>query len=269
MELILIIVLFLSSLLAALFGIGGGSLYTPIQIWLGVPFKEASSLSLFLILITSFSSTIVYRKAHKVDWKLAMALEIPTAAGAFLGGFFSHLFSNTFLSFFLIVILILSGIFMILSAKTKGTYSFKLKEIKNKKWFWKRKWKENGKELFYYVDIRIAVPIMFSVGIIISILGISGGVFKVPIMIGFFKIPLPIAIGSSALMVGISAASGFLGHATIGNVNWHNILILFIPVFIGARLGSHLSFHTKAEKIKEYYGYFLLGVAFITFLKIL
>ena len=75
--------LLIAAFVAALFGQGGGVLYTPLQVWTGVDFHTAASISLFLILVISFSSTLVFRKAHQVDWITALVLEAPTTLGAF------------------------------------------------------------------------------------------------------------------------------------------------------------------------------------------
>ncbi len=264
MNILLATVLFLSSLIAALFGLGGGILYTPFQLWLGIPFKEAASVSLFLILITSFSATIVFRKKNIVDWSLAIMLEIPTTIGAFLGGIISHYFSESFLVTLLAIMILFAAFFMIFKFKSKIFSCSYDKNLNNSKWLWKRVWTNKT----YYLDLRCVFPIMFTLGTLISMVGVSGGVLKIPVMLLIFGIPLPVAIGSSAFMVGLTAAAGFLGHAAIGHVNWFNILILIIPVFIGAQLGSRLSVHLKSKNLKKLYGWFLILVAIITFLRI-
>jgi len=263
MSLLLSIILFAAALVASFFGLGGGVLYTPIQLWFKVPFNEASSTSLLLILITSFSATIVFRHKHRVDWKLALLLEIPTTAGAFIGGILSEYFSSNFLTGILILLLLLSA-FLMIRPPEKHYSLCTIREVrKNSLWFWKREWNGN----FYYLNLRCVFPIMFIVGTIISIVGISGGVIKIPIMVLLLGIPMPIAIGSSAFMVGLTALAGLLGHASIGHVNWHTALLLAVPVFIGAQIGSRASVHIKTRKIKHLYGWFLIIVAIVTFLR--
>ena len=66
-------------------GVGGGVVYTPAQLLFGIEFHTAASTSLFLIMVTSLSATLVFRRAATVDWPLAIVLEAATAFGAFLG----------------------------------------------------------------------------------------------------------------------------------------------------------------------------------------
>ncbi len=264
MNTLLVIILFLASLIASLFGIGGGVLYTPFQILVGIPFKEAASISLFLIIITSISATIVFRKEHRVDIPLALMLEIPTTLGAFLGGLLSHYFSSGFLTFILLALIIIAAYLLIHPIKS-NLFSCSYTENSSKlKFLWKRVWEDKT----YYLDLRCVFPIMFIVGALISMVGISGGVLKIPIMLFIFGVPMSVAVGSSALMVGLTAAAGFVGHAAVGHVNWQLILLISIPVFIGAQIGSRISVHIKTKKLKKLYGWFLLIVAIITLVKI-
>ncbi len=264
MNTLLGIILFLASLIASLFGIGGGVLYTPFQILVGIPFKEAASISLFLIIITSISATIVFRKEHRVDMPLALMLEIPTTLGAFLGGILSHYFSSEFLTFILLTLIIIAAYLLIHPIK-RNIFSCSYPENSSKsKFLWKREWE--GKIL--YLDLRCVFPIMFIVGTLISMVGISGGVLKIPIMLFIFGVPMSVAVGSSAFMVGLTAAAGFVGHASVGHVNWQFIILISIPVFMGAQIGSRISTHLKTKKLKKLYGYFLIIVAIITAIRI-
>jgi hypothetical protein len=116
----------------------------------------------------------------------------------------------------------------------------------------------------YDLDLRLIVPVMLAVGLLTSMVGIGGGALKVPLMILLFGIPVPIAIGSSAFMVGLTAAAGLLGHISVGGVNWTAALLLAIPVFIGGQIGSRLSVHLKAQNLEKWFGVFILMIAFIS-----
>ena len=102
-----------AAFIAALFGQGGGVLYTPLQVWSGVDVHTAAPISLFLILIISISSTLVFRKAHHVDWETALALEAPTTLGAFIGGTLSQYVSSRTLGLLLSIVLVVAAWFML------------------------------------------------------------------------------------------------------------------------------------------------------------
>ena len=58
----------------SMLGQGGGALYTPLQVLAGVGFHEAATTSLFLIVVVSLSSTLVFRRGRKVDFPLVAVL---------------------------------------------------------------------------------------------------------------------------------------------------------------------------------------------------
>ena len=137
--------LLMASFVAALFGQGGGVLYTPLQVWSGIDFHTAAPISLFLILVISISSTFVFRKAHQVDWRTALALEAPTTLGAFLGGILAQYVSSQTLGLLLTILLLIAGWFML--HPTKETVHRPIKAHPSK-WIWQRTMHGINKEYF-------------------------------------------------------------------------------------------------------------------------
>src|SRR5579859_7380776 len=102
----------IASVFSALGG-GGGVLYTPVQLFFGIEFHTAATTSLFLIMVTSLSATLVFRKAATVDWPLAIVLESSTTLGAFLGGLYSGHFSGRFLIYLFSGVIAVAAFFMV------------------------------------------------------------------------------------------------------------------------------------------------------------
>ncbi len=251
-----------AAFIASLFGQGGGFLYTPLQLWAGTEFQTAAATSLFLILITSISTTIVFQKAHTVDWYIAGAMEAPTTVGAFLGGRLAHLVSPMTLSLILTILLLAVAWFMFHPPEQASQPN---RAKKASRWVWER----NLRGRTYFLDLRLMLPIMFIVGIFTSMVGIGGGAIKVPLMILLFRIPTTIAIGSSAFMVGLTATSGLLGHIGMGGFDWQTALILLIPVFIGGQIGSRVSVRLKTQHLRKWFAAFVLFIAVMNAIRIM
>ena len=247
--------LLIAAFTAALFGQGGGVFYTPLQVWSGIDFHTAAPISLFLILIISFSSTLVFGRAHQVDWGIALAMEAPTSLGAFIGGLLSPYVSSRTLGIILTGLLIVAAWFMLHPPVGSAHAAHR---ASHSRWIWKRTL--NGQ--VYQLDFRLAGPLMLLMGMLTSMVGIGGGTLKVPLMVLLFGIPLPIAIGSSAFMVGLTATAGLLGHISTGSFQWSAALLLAIPVFIGGQVGSRLSVHLNTRHLEKWFGVFILVVAF-------
>jgi uncharacterized membrane protein YfcA len=247
---ILLAGVFAAAVAASMVGQGGGTLYTPLQVWLGIEFHQAATTSLFLMMVMSLSAAVVYRRAGTIDWPLAITLESTTTVGAFLGGVLSAWLSATVLSILLAALLFVASVQMIRPVRSPahpaaGRFS----------------WRRFVYDRNYSVNLALAIPLSFGIGAASGLTGIGGGVLKVPAMVLVLGVPMRVAVGSSSLMVGITAAAGFVGHLLHGHWNWRLSLILAGLVFVGAQIGSRLSLRLDTRRLRTALGVLLLLVA--------
>ena len=234
-------------------GQGGGVLYTPIQLFFGIPFHTAATTSLFLIIVVSLSSTQVFRKAGLVDWPMALVLESVTTSGAFLGGLFSGHFSGHALTYLFAAVIAIAALFMVRQFRMETA----CEGVSSDFFHWAR---HLGKES-YCINLGMALPVSFVAGVVSGLIGVSGGILKVPMMVLLFGVPMSIAVGSSAFMVGLTAIGGLLGHVAAGQFDWKVALALAPGVFLGAQIGARWGVKVNKEMMKRYFGYFLLALA--------
>ena len=76
-------------------------------------------------------------------------------------------------------------------------------------------------------------------------LGISGGSFKIPLMVLAFGVPMKIAIGTSSAMVAVTALMGFTGHTMAGDFNFMWTVPMVCAAVIGGLLGGNISIKTN------------------------
>jgi len=167
--------MFVNAIVFSALGQGGGTLYTPIQIFFGIEFHTAATTSLFLIMVTSLSSTLVFRKAKVVDWFMAFAFVSATTIGAFLGGMYSGHFTGRFLTYLFAAVMALAGVFMVrqfgsLTWSQAGGRRFYL-------------WERHAGEEHYCINLALALPLLFCSGSIAGLIGVSGGILNVPMMV--------------------------------------------------------------------------------------
>lgn len=253
MWLILSVAMFAVAVVFSMLGQGGGALYTPLQVWLGIEFHEAATTSLFLIMVTSAAASLVFYRAKRIDWPLAIALETVTTAGGFAGGLGSGWLSGAALSLMFSVVIGMAAVFMIRPMRERepcahGRGGFLA-------------WSRTLGEQSYCVNMALALPFSFLAGAISGMVGVGGGLIKVPLMVLVLGVPMDIAVGSSALMVGLTASGGFAGHLVQGHWNWRLSLVLAAAVFIGGQIGSRLTLKLDKRKLKTGFGWFLLVIA--------
>jgi len=248
-----IIVFFIFSIILSMVGLGGGVLYVPLLLFLGYDFQDSSTLSLFLIIVTGFSAFTRFRKAKLVDWKLALFMESFTGLGAFTGGLTSVHFNELYLKLAFAIALIVAAYLML---KPQNVLEQK-HLIKTGRFYWKREFGGNS----YSLNIPLIIPVAFLIGYVAGLLGIAGGVFKVPIMILWFGIPAKIAIATSSLMVSFTGLLGFGGHLVNSQPNWKLAMALAVVVFAGAQIGSRISIKLPEKSVKKIMAFVLMALS--------
>ncbi len=255
MPILLAVLMFVVAIIFSMLGQGGGVLYTPIQVAAGIDFHTAAATSLFLIMVVSLSASLVFRKARKIDWQLTVVLETATMVGGFLGGIYSARVSGNSLSLLFGLVVIVAGILMIRSPVAKGAPRRLRSDLLD--------WRRCVGDQVYQVNLGVGLPASFLAGLASGMVGVGGGILKVPLMVLVLGVPLDIAIASSALMIGLTAAAGFAGHMVSGHWDWKLSLVLAAAVFAGGQIGSRISIRSDKKKLKRGFGGFLLCVALL------
>lgn len=222
-------------------GRGGGNFYVPILVICGLPMLEAATTGQCILLSTAAAGTLIFHKSGMVDWKLALVIDPPTDAMAFVGGYYAHYLGGWFLKAALAVLLFAAAVVMLLPIKER--------RIPNRRrlGFWQRRFGAHD----YAVNLWLAVPVTAAVGLAAGMTGISGGSFKVPLMVLACGVPMRVAVGTSTAMVAATALTGFIGHAAAGDFNAGWAVVMSIAAVAGGVMGSKISLQVPAVKLKR------------------
>ena len=255
MENILILsgVFFVVSAVFSMIGMGGGTLYVPILLFAGFSIKQAPAISLVLIVGTSISAMFTFWRGGKVDWKLTAVIGSTMFVSAFAGGYFSGFASKELLLSLLAGVLVVAGVLMLKNPTRNAEPVVRGSD----RWLWNRH--------FGGHNYRINLPLMVGAAAVISIvsgmLGITGGIIILPIMVLFCGVPMDIAIASTMTIVGVTALSGLAGHAIHGHVEWATALILAASSALGGFAGSKVSLSMNKATLKKMFGVLVLLIA--------
>ncbi len=113
----------------------------------------------------------------------------------------------------------------------------------------------------YSVNWVVTLPLMAAAGLVSGMLGVGGGLLKVPLMVLACRIPMKVAVGTSSLMVGLTALTGLAGHAAAGHFDPRLALPLAAAGFVGAQVGSRVSLSVDKRQLKRAFGYLLVVIA--------
>ena len=257
MSLTLLVTLFFIFLVVSavfsMFGQGGGAFYVPMLLALSVPLYVAATTSQVLIMVVSFSSMLVFAKAKTVDWKLVLLIEPPTNIGAFLGGYLSPYFPASFAKLCFAGVLLVGAYYMFKPPKAAGKI-----DLETKHWW---QWHRATVSVPYTINILVLIPVMVLAGFVAGMLGVGGGLIKVPAVVVLGGVPMAIAVGSSSLMIGVTALTGFLGHFLRGHFDFLLTAVLSAGVLIGSQVGPRFAVKSDQKRLKKYFALLLLVIA--------
>lgn len=235
---------FAGGIVGSISGLGGGIVIVPVlTILMHMPIDQAIAASIVSVIAVSSGAGSVYVKDKITNVRIAMFLELTTAAGALLGAGYLAKHTNAqmlFILFGLLLLLSLVPIFAKLGEELpKNIHNDRLaaRLRLNGSYFDKRL----GREVQYNVTgIPPALGLMFAAGIISGILGIGAGVVKVLAHEVAMKVPTKVSTATSNFMIGVTAAAGAGVYLRRGEVLPFVVVPVAVFVLAGAFCGTLL-----------------------------
>ena len=224
---ILSILFFVTAILYASVGFGGGSTYLALMLIWDVPFYIFPIVALICNIIVVSGNSINFLRTKNINIKLLTPYLIGSVPFAFLGASIS--IDKNLFEILLFFILILAGIFLLIESK-----SFNKKDIIVKK-----------------IPLLLSILIGSIIGFMSGLVGIGGGIFLSPILF-LMKAGYPKHITSTAsLFILVNSIFGIGGQLTKDIVfnEFLNYWPLFIAVLIGGQIGSFLNIKFLSNKI--------------------
>jgi len=243
------------AILMAMTGRGGGNFYVPVLIAAGATMHEAATTGQFILVATAVTALVIFQKYKTVDWKLALVIDPPTDIMAFVGGYYAHIFSGMALKLVFACLLVLASLLMLRPIQEQPG------ENRRRIGFWTRHYNNCD----YTINLWLAIPITAATGLAAGMVGVSGGSFKIPLMVLACGVPMRIAIGTSSAMVAATALMGFLGHTVSGDFNPTWTIPLAVVAVAGGLLGAKFSIKARPEKLKLIFAYTTLAAAVFMF----
>ncbi len=229
-----------AGLFGSLLGLGGGILIVPLlTLGFGLELREAVGVSLVSVIMTSSVAAGVYLERHIADLRLGMRLELFTAIGAFIGGSIAFLIDERWLSALFAALLGYVAISMLRAKPSAPTPApapdRPVSDVPT------AEPPVPARPSYEVRNMPIGIVGATGAGVASALLGIGGGLVKVPLMHLAMGIPLRVATATSNLMVGITAAASAVIYVNRGEVDPFVAGPTAIGVFIGASVGARVA----------------------------
>jgi uncharacterized membrane protein YfcA len=229
--------------IGALLGLGGGIFLVPfLSLVFGLPMHQAVATSILAVIATSSAGAAMNVERQIVNLRLGMVLEISTVIGAILGGLTANLLSGQTLSRIFASLLLFVSFFMIWrvrhfrqdhTAPEDGVFPSSFKD-------------ESTGEIVSYSSKRLPIVsfIALIAGNISGLLGVGGGIFKVPAMNLISGVPMKAATATSNFMIGVTAAASAFIYFSHGHINpfiaSSAVLGVLGGSFLGVKIGRRI-----------------------------
>lgn len=210
------ITVFVISFVLTMVGLGGGLIFSPLFLLLGLSKSAAASTSLFLNLVAASSAAVAYGRKKMVDYTLALPLILSSALAAPFGSYMNALVDLE------VFMLVMAGILILAAVRMAISPGGREDQVQAPNW----------------IKVAGGLAIGLGIGFLGGLLGIGGGVFVVPLLIYMLKIPARIAAASSTFIVCFASLTGFLGYVSMHAIDWAFVLPAAVFSFLGGQAGA-------------------------------
>ena len=216
---ILSILFFVTAILYASVGFGGGSTYLALLLIWNIPYHIFPIIALICNIFVVSGNSFNYIKAGNLNLKLLIPYLIGSIPLAFIGG--SLPIEKNIFEIFLFIVLAIAGALLLINFKSY----------------------DDNESTYRNIPIFISILIGGILGFVSGVVGIGGGIFLSPILF-LIKAAKPKHIVTAAsLFILINSISGVLGQLTKNIVlsDISSYWYLFLIVIIGGHIGNFLN----------------------------
>jgi uncharacterized membrane protein YfcA len=257
-----------AGLFGSLLGLGGGILIVPLlTLGFGLALIKAVGVSLICVIVTSGAAAGVYLERRVANLRLGMTLELFTATGAMIGGLIAFLLDEHLLELIFTILLVYVALSMArrrdpapaataaeIAPRAGGDVAVTTASddpppaavaddpAQAPAASRTRAFLDEMSGPGYHIR-RLGWGMVGSVGagVASALLGIGGGLIKVPVMHVVMGVPLRVATATSNLMIGITASASAIIYLLRGGIDPYAAAPTAIGVFIGASIGSRVA----------------------------
>ncbi len=262
-----------TGVLGAILGTGGGVFLIPmLVIAAGMPIHHAVATSIVTVIATSSAAASTNVERGTANMRLGMTLEVATALGAIAGGLTAVLIYPRLLEgLFSAVLLPVAFMMWRGRAKEAGNDNNASASRDDTKTDSSESLGALGAS---YTDERTGnvvryrmhrlgagLGISFLAGNVSGLLGIGGGVLKVPALHLVCRIPIRAAAATSNFMIGVTAAASAFLYYGRGEVYPAPTAAVTLGVLGGSAIGSKVSHRVHGKIITKLFAIVLLAVS--------
>jgi uncharacterized membrane protein YfcA len=226
-----------------LLGSGGSILTVPVLVYLvGQDEKVAIAGSLFIVGSIALAGSLQFLRGGLIDWRSVASFGVPGMAGTYAGAAIAAYVSGLLQLALFAVVMLLASYLMLRPIRLQDTEHVP-----------RALWKIAGDGLV--------------VGIITGLVGVGGGFLIVPALVLLGGLSMHRAVATSLVVIALKSFSGFykyldvLGEQGL-SLDWPVLALITVLGIAGSFVGSRLARRVHQDRLKRWFGYFLIVMGF-------
>jgi uncharacterized membrane protein YfcA len=246
----------------SLLGLGGGILIVPLlTLGFGLPLREAVGVSLVSVIATSGASAGVYLERHVANLRLGMTLELFTATGALAGALLAFAVPDRALAGLFAVLLAYVAVTMVRGRRAADEAIANGQPVEPAAGRGRTVMERLSGPGYRIRNLGRGIAGSLFAGVVSALLGVGGGIVKVPVMNLAMGVPLRVATATSNLMIGVTASSSAIIYLARGGIDPFVAGPTVVGVFLGATVGSRNAHRVDVNVLRALFVVILLYTA--------
>lgn len=254
---ILVLTGIVAGLESGAFGVGGGSLMTPVQFWLytlggidsTLAIRIAFGTSLAVILPTMISGALAHHKRGAVEWHAALPMGVAAIFGGLAGGFAASFVPGHLLRIFFAIFILIMAVRMVWHIRECAECDMR------------------GSAGQFIIT-------GFFIGVLSGLTGLGGGALLVPVLVLLFGYPIHRAVGTSSACLIFSSAGAVTAYMVTGQgvaglppysfgyVNLLAFVLLAVTTIPAARIGVRFAHSCSARNLQVLFAVLMVLIGF-------
>ena len=266
-------------IIGSFFGMGGGWMVTPGLNILGFPMAFAIGTDITHMAGNSLISTMRHAKFGNVDYKLGVIMTIGTVSGFEAGaqmimwleriGKVDIFVRSAYLVLLtLIAWLVFTDVSQNMKKDREARAAGRTAAAASAGIQWHRTFHKlkippmlHFNRAGIYCSVWLPISVSFVTGWLAGILGIGGGLIRMPALIYLVGCPTHVAVGTDLFEVVISALYGAGSYTYKGRTELVAAIIMLVGASIGAQIGSVATKYVRGYGIRVFFGVAVVGCA--------
>ncbi len=238
-----------TGLIGSILGIGGGIFLVPaLVLWFDVPIAHAAGAGLVAVIATSTAASASNVKKGTANMPLGLVLETTTVLGAITGGLLAaHSPERAVIFVFGILLAVISLLLWRDPAKDSAKTA-PARGVLGGEYY------DPAERRTVRYGVRrmpTALSAGFFAGNLSGLLGVGGGVLKVPVLHLWCGVPMKAAAATSNFMIGVTAAAGAIVYFGHGRLDAPLSATVALGVLAGSTIGARTAGRLRDQWLRR------------------